>query len=105
MNLLSITFHVEQNALPKWKNFLDNNFSKWLEETSIIDRFIFSEVESEMIEEGVNYNLLLIFKNQEIRSDFAHREMRDIAQIIDEQFIPQEVIIFPTFLNRISHQL
>ncbi len=63
-----------------------------------VNQYILSEVHSDYIEEGKNYNLLLIFDNDELREDFIKSEMENIAERIEAKF-GQEVMIFNTFLN------
>jgi hypothetical protein len=63
-----------------------------------VNQYILSEVHSDYIEEGKNYNLLLIFDNDQLREDFIKSEMENIAERIEAKF-GQEVMIFNTFLN------
>lgn len=63
-----------------------------------VNQYILSEVHSDYIEEGKNYNLLLIFDNDKLREDFIKSEMENIAERIEAKF-GQEVMIFNTFLN------
>lgn len=63
-----------------------------------VNQYILSEVHSDYIEEGKNYNLLLIFDNDELREDFIKSEMENITERIEAKF-GQEVMIFNTFLN------
>ncbi|WP_313001521.1 DUF4286 family protein [Chryseobacterium gleum] len=53
---------------------------------------------SDFIEEGKNYNLLLIFDNNDLREDFIKSELLNISERIEKKF-GQEVMVFNTFLN------
>ncbi|MBU3048869.1 DUF4286 family protein, partial [Chryseobacterium indologenes] len=63
-----------------------------------VNKYILSEVHSDYIDEGKNYNLLLVFDNDELRNDFLESELKNIAERIEAQF-GQEVLIFDTLLN------
>ena len=64
-----------------------------------VEKYILSEVESEMISEGKNTNLLLIFDDIEKRQEFIDIEFKNITERIEAKF-GQEVMIFETFLNQ-----
>ncbi|MCY1661889.1 DUF4286 family protein [Chryseobacterium sp. SL1] len=98
MSILSITFHCTKNNLEKWENYMDETLVLMTENLMDVNQYILSEVHSDYIEEGKNYNLLLIFDNDELREDFIKSEMENIAERIDAKF-GQEVMIFNTFLN------
>ena len=63
-----------------------------------VEKYILSEVESEMISEGKNTNLLLIFENEEKRQDFIEIELTNITERIQKAF-GENVMIFKTHLN------
>jgi hypothetical protein len=63
-----------------------------------VEKYILSEVESEMISEGKNTNLLLIFDNDEKRQDFVEIELINITDRILKEF-GENVMIFKTYLN------
>lgn len=63
-----------------------------------VEKYILSEVESEMISEGKNTNLLMIFDNEEKRQDFVEIEFTNISEIILKEF-GENVMIFKTYLN------
>jgi hypothetical protein len=63
-----------------------------------VSKYILSEVYSDYIEDGKNYNLLLIFDNDELRDDFIKSELVNIAERIEKKFGP-DIMIFNTFLN------
>ncbi|PTT78181.1 MULTISPECIES: DUF4286 family protein [unclassified Chryseobacterium] len=98
MSILSITFHCTKNNLEKWENYMDETLVLMTENLMDVNQYILSEVHSDYIEEGKNYNLLLIFDNDELREDFIRSEMENIAERIEAKF-GQEVMIFNTFLN------
>ncbi|WP_185204628.1 DUF4286 family protein [Chryseobacterium sp. C3] len=98
MSILSITFHCTKNNLEAWENYMDETLVLMTENLMDVNQYILSEVHSDYIEEGKNYNLLLIFDNDELREDFIKSEMENIAERIESKF-GQEVMIFNTFLN------
>ncbi|MDN4012669.1 DUF4286 family protein [Chryseobacterium gambrini] len=98
MSILSITFHCTKNNLEAWENYMDETLVLMTENLMNVNQYILSEVHSDYIEEGKNYNLLLIFDNDELREDFIKSEMENIAERIEAKF-GQEVMIFNTFLN------
>jgi hypothetical protein len=98
MSVLSITFHCTKDNLEEWENYMDETLVLMTENLMDVDKYILSEVHSDYIEDGKNYNLLLIFDNDDIREDFIKSEMLNIAEIVEKKF-GQEVMIFNTFLN------
>lgn len=98
MSILSITFHCTKNNLEAWENYMDETLVLMTENLMDVNQYILSEVHSDYIEEGKNYNLLLIFDNDELREDFIKSEMENITERIEAKF-GQEVMIFNTFLN------
>ncbi|WP_228447784.1 DUF4286 family protein [Chryseobacterium sp. KBW03] len=98
MSVLSITFHCTKDNLEEWENYIDETLVLMTENLMDVDKYILSEVHSDFIEDGKNYNLLLIFDNNGLREDFIKSELLNISEIIDKKF-GQEVMIFNTFLN------
>jgi hypothetical protein len=98
MSVLSITFHCTKDNLEEWENYMDETLVLMTENLMDVDKYILSEVHSDYIEDGKNYNLLLIFDNDDIREDFIKSEMLNIAEIVEKRF-GQGVMIFNTFLN------
>lgn len=98
MSVLSITFHCTKNNIGEWENYVDETLILMTENLMDVDKYILSEVHSEFIEDGKNYNLLLIFDNDEKREEFMESEMVNISDIIEKKF-GQEIMIFNTFLN------
>ncbi|PWN67255.1 DUF4286 family protein [Chryseobacterium oncorhynchi] len=98
MSLLSITFHCTKNNLEEWENYIDDTLVLMTENLMDVSKYILSEVHSDFIDEGKNYNLLLMFDNDELRNDFIESELKNIAEHVENKF-GQEVMIFNTFLN------
>ncbi len=104
MSILSITFHATENQLEKWDYYVENNLQAMVENLMEVDKYILSEVGSDMINEGKNTNLLLIFDREELREQFIINELENIAERIYKEF-GEEVMIFQTFLNPKKHRL
>lgn len=98
MSLLSITFHATENILKDWELYVDETLGLLAENLMDVDQYFLSEVQSEMINEGKNYNLLLVFANEELRTDFTESELENIRERIESKF-GAEVMIFLTHLN------
>ncbi|KFF12238.1 DUF4286 family protein [Chryseobacterium soli] len=98
MSVLSITFHCTKNNIEEWENYIDETLVLMTENLMDVSKYILSEVHSDYIEDGKNYNLLLIFDNEDLRTDFIESELENIAEIIEKKF-GQEIMIFNTFLN------
>ena len=98
MSVISITFHTVASENQKWADFLENELHQLVENLMDVEKYIISEVHSEMIMEGKNTNLLLIFDNEEKRDDFLEIEFLNITEIIEKKF-GEDVMIFPTLLN------
>jgi hypothetical protein len=98
MSLLSLTFHCTKNNLEEWENYMNDTLVLMTENLMDVNQYILSEVHSDYIDEGKNYNLLLIFDNDGFREDFVKSELENIAERIEMKF-GQEVMIFNTLLN------
>ena len=98
MSVLSITFHCTKNKIEEWENYVDDTLVLMTENLMDVEKYILSEVHSDFIEDGKNYNLLLIFDNEEKRTEFMESELLNISERIEKKF-GQEVMIFNTFLN------
>ena len=98
MSVLSITFHCTKNNIEEWENYVDDTLVLMTENLMDVEKYILSEGHSDYIEDGKNYNLLLIFDNEEKRTDFIESELENISEIIEKKF-GQEIMIFNTFLN------
>lgn len=98
MSVLSITFHCINSSIDEWENYVDETLVLMAENLLDVDKYILSEVHSDFIDEGKNYNLLLIFDNEEKRTDFMESELLNISERIETKF-GQDVMIFNTSLN------
>lgn len=98
MSVLSITFHCTKNNIGEWENYIDETLILMTENLLDVNKYILSEVQSDFIEDGKNYNLLLIFDNDEKRTDFIESELVNITEIVEKKF-GEEIMIFNTFLN------
>lgn len=98
MSVLSITFHCTKNNIEEWENYIDETLVVMTENLMDVNKYILSEVHSDYIEEGKNYNLLLVFDNDDFRDDFIKSELKNIEERIERKF-GQEIMIFNTFLN------
>ncbi|MDR6157530.1 hypothetical protein QF023_001046 [Chryseobacterium sp. SLBN-27] len=98
MSVLSITFHCTKNNLEEWENYIDETLVLMTENLIDVNKYILSDVHSDYIEEGKNYNLLLVFDNDDIREDFIKSELQNIAERVEAKF-GQEIMIFNTLLN------
>ncbi|OBW42512.1 MULTISPECIES: DUF4286 family protein [Chryseobacterium] len=98
MSVLSITFHCINSSIDEWENYVDETLVLMAENLLDVDKYILSEVHSDFIEEGKNYNLLLIFDDDEKRTDFMESELLNISERIETKF-GQDVMIFNTSLN------
>ena len=98
MSVLSITFHTTESISNEWDQYMESDLHQMVENLIDAEKYILSEVESEMISEGKNTNLLLIFENEEKRQDFVEIELTNITERILKEF-GQNVMIFKTYLN------
>ena len=98
MSVLSITFHCTKDNIEEWENYVDDTLVLMAENLLDVEKYILSEVHSDFIEDGKNYNLLLIFDDEEKRTEFMESELLNISERIEKKF-GQEVMIFNTFLN------
>lgn len=98
MSVLSITFHCVKDSLEEWELYVDDTLTLMTENLMDVNKYILSEIDSEYIEDGKNYNLLLIFDDNDKRKEFIESELVNIADRIEKQF-GQNVMIFNTFLN------
>lgn len=98
MSVLSITFHSTESISTEWDNYMKSDLHEMVENLIDAEKYILSEVESDMISEGKNTNLLLIFENDERRQDFVEIELINIMERILKEF-GENVMIFKTYLN------
>lgn len=98
MSVLSITFHCTKDNIGEWENYVDDTLVLMTENLMDVEKYILSEVHSDFIEDGKNYNLLLIFDDEEKRTEFIESELLNISERIENKF-GQDVMIFTTSLN------
>ena len=98
MSVLSITFHTVESELSNWGQYVDTELIKLVENLYDVEKYILSEVETEMLTEGKNTNLLLVFENDAKRQEFTETELLNISERIGKQF-GETVMIFITQLN------
>lgn len=99
MSILSLTFHTPADLVASWDEYIKTDLENMVENLMDVEKYILSEVESDMISEGKNTNLLLIFDDIEKRQEFIDIEFKNITERIEAKF-GQEVMIFETFLNQ-----
>ena len=104
MSVLSITFHCPKNNLEVWSKYVDEELFLMTENLLDVNKYILSEVQSDYIEEGKNYNLLLSFDDINLREDFIKSELENIAERIEKKF-GQDIMIFNTFLDPIKTRI
>lgn len=104
MSVLSITFHCPKDNLEAWSQYIDDELIVLAENLLDVNNYILSEVQSDYIEEGKNYNLLLIFDDSNLREDFIKSELENIAERIKNKF-GQDIMIFNTFLDPIKSKM
>jgi hypothetical protein len=98
MSVISITFHTIASENKKWADFLENELHELVKNLIDVEKYIISEVYSDMITEGTNTNLLLIFDNEKKREEFEAIELLNISDIIGKKF-GEDVMIFITLLK------
>lgn len=98
MSILSVTFHTVENQLENWNIFVQSELLQMIDKLQNVEKYILSEVETEMLTEGKNTNLLLVFENQQKREKFLETELLNISEIITQNF-GENVMIFITKLN------
>jgi len=102
MNILSLTFHVEQNIITLWKDFMQQEVIKFAENTDQESKYILSKVANNYQEEGENYNIILVFNSEIDRNTFISEKLPMLNKTVQASFPNQEVIIFMTNLDVIS---
>ncbi len=98
MSVLSITFHNTEKVSNEWEQYVESELHAMVENLMDVEKYLLSEVYSEMISEGKNTNLLLIFDSEEKREDFLEIELSNITERIESKF-GNEVMIFQTLLD------
>ena len=98
MSVLSITFHTVESELSNWEQYVDTELIELVENLYDVEKYILSQVETEMLTEGKNTNLFLVFENDAKRQEFTETELLNISERIGKQF-GETVMIFITQLN------
>ena len=98
MSILSITFHTPEHLLADWASFQENSLENLIENLIQVESYILSDVESEMLHEGKNTNLLLIFEDENLREEFVESELLNLQHHIEKEF-GEDVMVFKTYLN------
>ena len=101
MSALSITFHFTEAKIHEWNNNLLQSLESLIEDSLHIKNFMISEVHTDYIDEGKNYNVLLFFDDLGERENFMSGQLASLDRAIDEQF-GNEIMLFVTPLNKIS---
>ena len=104
MSVLSVTFHTIESELQNWNNFVKTDLIKIIENLYDAEKYILSEVETEMLTEGKNTNLLIVFENQQKREEFLSTELINISERIAQKF-GENVMIFVTKLNPFQQKI
>ncbi|MEC5156313.1 DUF4286 family protein [Chryseobacterium sp. MP_3.2] len=104
MSVISITFHTVESENHKWDLFVENDLPQLVDNLFEVEKYILSEVDSEMIMEGKNTNLLLVFQDEEKREDFRQIELKNITEIVEKKF-GENVMVFTTLLNPLKINL
>ncbi len=100
-SVLSLTFHCPEHRLKEWENYVRESLTVLADNLMDPDQYYLSEVYTDMINEGKNYNLLLIFGNETLRTDFLESELMNIEERIAAKF-GADVMIFQTLLNPVK---
>jgi len=98
MSVLSITFHTVESELSNWEQYVDTELIELVENLYDVEKYILSQVETEMLTEGKNTNLFFVFENDSKRQEFTETELLNISERIGNQF-GEKVMIFITQLN------
>lgn len=104
MSVLSVTFHTIESELQNWSNFVKTDLIKIIKNLYDAEKYILSEVETEMLTEGKNTNLLIVFENQQKREEFLSTELVNISERIAQKF-GENVMIFVTKLNPFQQKI
>jgi hypothetical protein len=104
MSILSLTFHAPAVSLNEWEKYSRSELTEMVNNLFDVEKYILSDVESDMISEGRNTNLLLLFDNDELRASFLENELENISDRIGQRF-GEEIMIFQTLLNSFSQRI
>lgn len=98
MTVISLTFHATADVENEWQIYLKENLFLLVENLFDVEKYMIAGVNSDMIAEGSNTNVLLFFANEEKREDFLGIELQNITEHIESRF-GQEIMIFTTLLD------
>ncbi|WP_027377950.1 DUF4286 family protein [Kaistella palustris] len=98
MTVVSLTFHTLNHRQEEWENYLHTEFPQMIENLFDVDKYMLADVESEMIAEGKNTNLLLFFDSVDRRDDFLGIELKNISERLEQKF-GEDVMLFRTLLH------
>ena len=98
MSLLSITFHTIEQQFSAWEDYTEEHLYPIIETFKGVQKYILSDVVTEMLTEGKNTNLLLEFKDENQRMRFLESELPYLHEHITGKF-GDTVMIFITQLN------
>ena len=56
MSILSITFHTIENKIEEWDLYVESDLHQMVENLLDVEKYILSEVRSDMLGEGKNTN-------------------------------------------------
>ncbi|AFR36343.1 DUF4286 family protein [Riemerella anatipestifer] len=104
MSILSLTFHCEQGSISEWKTYFNKSIISHYKKTQNLKHYIASEVETERLQEGINFNFLLVFGTAEDRTNFITNELPNITMEVEKIF-GDRVLVFATLLNPTSFNL
>lgn len=104
MSVLSLTFHATDAVLDAWEKYTEKELVQLAENLMDADKYLLSHVKSEMLNEGKNTNLLLIFDSNEKREDFLGIELKNIEERVTQKF-GTEVMLFVTHLEPAASRL
>lgn len=102
MAILSITFHIEEKHITEWNIYINENLVPHIQSLGL--SFILSNVDTEMLSEGQNSNLLLFFNNSNERENFIQNDFQKLCEPAKQEF-QKDIIIFKTLLNSLAKSL
>lgn len=103
MHAVSLTFHCTPDHVEKWETFAHETLTLLADNLLQAENYYLSEVASDFITEGKNYNLLILFETEELRQEFFLHELPNITERVEKAF-GQEVMIFDSKLNIFAHR-
>lgn len=104
MSVLSLTFHTTAAIEQEWNSYAQKELEELVNNLWDVEKYMLSTVESEMLSEGSNTNVLLVFASPQKRMEFMESELQNITERILDRF-GEEVLVFKTLLNPLSSPL